>query len=217
MGMGTGYSADQGQAIRQELNGAERAEVIIEPGIGTLEITDMQEPDILIDGWIPANEALQITKSFELDGDQATYHLRASGGNYVFPGSADIFSWDLALNSEIPLELDVEMGVGEAQLDLVALNLSAFHLDSGVSNSTILLPAQGRLDGTIDAAIGQVVIVVPPDVGLRVHRDTAIVLVNFPPDYDVEGGVYTSPNFDKATERVDLRIDMAIGRIVIHH
>jgi hypothetical protein len=180
-----------------------------------LKLKDMLEPVALVMGTIPAEDVLRVSQSFDLQGDQAVYSLQAIGGNYTFPGAADIFTWDLTLTTEIPVDLDLELGVGDMALELTELDLSALRLDLGVGQATISLPAAGQLDGTIDAAIGQLVILVPPGVGLRVQKDTALVVVQFPPDYRQAEGVYTSPNYATADERIDLRIDMAIGQIVI--
>jgi hypothetical protein len=207
--------AAQRRPIRQDLNGAQQAQVIIGPGVGTLKLKDMLEPVALVMGTIPAEDVLRVSQSFDLQGDQAVYSLQAIGGNYTFPGAADIFTWDLTLTTEIPVDLDLELGVGDMALELTELDLSALRLDLGVGQATISLPAAGQLDGTIDAAIGQLVILVPPGVGLRVQKDTALVVVQFPPDYRQAEGVYTSPNYATADERIDLRIDMAIGQIVI--
>jgi hypothetical protein len=201
--------------VSQELDGAQQAQVTIGPGVGSLVLSGMTEPAGLVTGTIPSEQALRIFENFELAGDSAVYSLRATGGNYVFPGAADIFTWNLELTPDIPLDLEVELGAGDMSLELSELDLNALNLDFGMGAATVFLPVKGGLDGTIDAAIGQVVIQVPAEVGLRVRKDTAIVIVNFPEGYRLSEGAYTSPNYDNADQRIDLRIDMAIGRIVI--
>ncbi len=201
--------------INQELDNAQRARMTIEPGVGSLSISEMAEPAALVTGTIPSEQVMRISQSFEMEGNTAVYSLRVSGGNYVFPGAADIFTWNLELTPDIPIDLEVGLGAGDMNLELKGLDINSLKLDFGVGTSTISLPVQGGLDGTIDAAIGQVVIRVPPGVGLRVRKDTAIVIVHFPPGYRLSEGFYTSPNYASADQRIDLRIDMAIGRIVI--
>jgi hypothetical protein len=208
-------SSAQVRQISQGLDGAQQAHVVIEPGVGSLDISAMAEPTALVAGTLPSEQVMKISQNFEMEGDTAIYRLSATGGNYVFPGSADLFSWDLELAPELPIDLEVELGAGDMNLKLTELVISTLKLDFGVSAAEINLPDQGGLDGTIDAAIGQVIIRVPSDVGLRVRKDTAIVIVNFPDDYRQSDGVYTSPNYASADQRIDLQIDMAIGRIVI--
>jgi len=218
IGAGTrSYETTEVRSIRQDVEGAERAQVMIEPGIGALNLTALPEMEALIIGTIPSEKALSVSESFELADENAIYRLHATSGNYAFPGITDIFSWDLALSPLIPINLEVELGLGNIAMGLQSVELSGLKLDLGVGSMTINLPEDVDFDGTIDAAIGQVVLYVPKDVGLRVQKDTALVIVQFPDDYQLEDGVYTSPNYHSADHRIDLRLDMAIGRIFIDH
>lgn len=205
----------ESRQIRQDLDGATQARVKILPGVGILRLKDLRESLALVMGTIPSEYSVQVTQSFSMIDDRAVYSLNSISGNFSFPGAGQLFIWDLGLTPSIPIDLEVEMGLGETNLELTNLDLNSLSLDLGVGQSDLILPSRGQLDGTIDAAIGQVIIWVPSEIGLRVQKDTALVIVQFPEDYHQEKGIYTSPNYTSADHHVDLRIDMAIGRIVI--
>jgi hypothetical protein len=47
-------------------------------------------------------------------------------------------------------------------------------------------------------------------------KETAIVVVNYPQEYSVEDDrTYSSPDYRSADHRIELSVDMAIGRLAI--
>lgn len=203
----------EGEQIRQELGDASRARVVIEVGYGTLGISDLPEPVALIMGTIPPRKNIPMQQEFSVQGGTASFTLQGVEGTVAI--SPDVYYWDLQLNAEIPIDLEVALGMGDATLELTDLDLSALAFDMGLGQATLLLPAQGRLEGKVDMAIGELVLMVPEGMGLRLYKDTALVAVSLPDDYRLEDGVYTSPDYTSADQRIELRVDMAIGRLVI--
>lgn len=201
--------------IRQDIDGATQAIVRLEPGAGVLRISHMLEPIALVMGSVPADNAVRVSQDFTLDGDTALYSLRASGGIYTFPQNPDVYLWDLELNSDIPTELEINLGAGQADLNLDRLDLRNLEFGMGAGQAEIGLPASASLEARIDLAVGQLIINVPPEIGLRVQEDTALVTVHYPPGYSLSGGFYTSPGYDNADFRIDLYVDMAVGQLII--
>ena len=55
----------------------------------------------------------------------------------------------------------------------------------------------------------------PEGVGLRFRKDGGLVIVNSSDSYRIDGDTYTSPNYKSADHRIDLVVEMGVGRIVI--
>ena len=209
-------NAMQSQTIRQDLKGATSAQVAIEPGAGYLSLHKLQEPVALIMGTVPASEVMSVEQKYSIQDGAANYELRSSGDAYRFPsGSSNVFRWDLGLATGIPVDLKVNLAAGETVLDLSGLEISAFQYDIGVGQATITLPTGGDLSGKVEGAIGRIVILVPPDVGLQTNNHIGLVIVQAPQDFEKEGSTYTSANYARADYKIDLDLSLAIGEIII--
>ena len=72
-------------------------------------------------------------------------------------------SWDLALNSDIHLDLDVTLGAGECDLNLSDLNLGSLFLQMGAGEATVNLDAYAGqdLEVSIQGGVGELTILLP--------------------------------------------------------
>ncbi|MCP4539305.1 MAG: hypothetical protein GY832_19385 [Chloroflexi bacterium] len=217
---GTGIVAgpDSGaEEISQSLNEATEAQVSIGPAVGSLYIDALPESSKLVAGTIRPIHNERVQRDFEVQGDTAFFTLD-SEGEFVGPffgGPSDEWRWDLGLSSDVPLELDISLGAGQADLDLTGLTLNNLDVDMGVGEITIILPDEGRFQANIDSAIGQTTIVIPEGMSARIHFDTALAARQLPGRYHQRGDAYVSPSYDSADNRVDLEISQAIGNVTI--
>jgi hypothetical protein len=79
------------------------------------------------------------------------------------------YNWDLRLSDKVPMDLDINFGVGKSQLDLRGLNLRRLKVEAGVGEGTIDLsgPRQSDLSARIEAGVGRLVVLLPTDVGVE--------------------------------------------------
>jgi hypothetical protein len=209
-------SALQGQPVRQDMSGIERAHLVIEPGAGYVSLHKLQEPVALIMGTAPASEVMTVEQIFSIQAGEANYELRSSEDAYRFPSPAsNVFHWDLGLATGIPIDLKINLAAGEAVIDLSGLEISALQYDMGLGKVTLALPADGDFSASVEGAIGQVVILVPQEVGLQVQVGAPLVIVQAPDGYHKDGSTYTSANYASADHKIALNLGLAIGRVVI--
>ncbi|MBM4465916.1 MAG: hypothetical protein FJ014_10245 [Chloroflexi bacterium] len=215
--MGTGQVVP-GEEIRQALGGATRAEVVIEPGVGSLHIEALPESANLIEGVIHVQRKQRVRRDFAVAGNTATFSLRGEGETFgPFIGWSDRPGWDLGLAPEVPLELKVGMGVGQADIDLTGLTVSNLKVSMGVGQTIVTLPDEGRFQAKIEGAIGETVVVIPAGIAARIRVDTALATRGLPARFQRQDDVYTSPGYASADDRVDLEVSQAIGQITIRH
>lgn len=216
---GVGLESGQalpGETIQQELGNAARASVVLDMAAGSLQVGTQPEPDGLIAGSVATQTGQKVRSSFSQAGDEVIYELHSSGNqvfNPVRQGSG--WDWDLDLTRQVPVDLQVDFGAGEATLDLADLQASGLQVNGGVGTASVTLPARGNYDATINGAIGSIVVIVPAELGVRLNTDAALVNVQAPPDYRKEGDVYLSPGYESAQNRVNLNTGLAIGSIQI--
>lgn len=214
----TGVRVEQSQAlpgetIRQELQGARRARLDLEPGAGGLRLNALSETGALISGAVKPGPGTAVSDEIFHQGDLVTYTLRSSGTTVTIPGDRGKWNWDLGVTPAVPLDLKIGMGAGEVDANLAGLNLSALEVNTAVGVTTVTLPSQGNFQGSLESAIGETVILVPPGMAVRIRADSGFASVNVPSSYQKQDKVYTSPGYDSAQNRVDLQVSQAIGSI----
>ena len=210
--------APAGEEIRQALDGATRAEVVIAPAIGTLHIDALPESARLVEGVIRPVSGEQVMRDFTVKGKTATFTLRSGGAAFFpFTGGWSQRGWDLGLNPDVSLQLEVSLGLGESEVDLTGLTVSDLDVDMGIGQTKVILPDEGRVQAKVDGAIGQTVVVIPAGMAARIRVDTALSSSRLPDDYQRQDKVYTSPGYESAENRIDLEVSQAIGNIVVRH
>jgi hypothetical protein len=205
-----------GEQLEQSLEGASRAIVNLEGGAGDMQVSTTDQPDILLVGSVPEEAYDRIQTSYSVTGGTGTYTLRDTGVQGFVPfGSMQSMAWGFMLTESIPLELTLGLGAGNLDADLRTADLDRLAVNTAVGDTQIILPARGRFDAQVNGAIGQIVIVIPSGVGVRVNTDTALVSVDMPDEYLHPGDIYESPNYSNADSQIDLSVDLAIGNVVI--
>lgn len=211
----------EGSEISLPLEGARQAHVRIRYGAGRLRLDGSAEPGTLASGMCGSGADLQVTR----DGDTANVDLRMPGAGFphiYLPwtawGPGGPLDWSLGLSGEIPLALDLQVGAGESRLDLTKLKVTDLEVRSDAGAMTITAPANaGHTRARIRSSVGAVKIAIPENVAGRIlihGGGMAGISVNrsrFPR----EGGVYQSPGYDTATNRLDLDIEASIGAVEV--
>ncbi|HEY43919.1 MAG TPA: cell wall-active antibiotics response protein [Anaerolineae bacterium] len=204
--------------IFQPLESMTKAEVSISPSIGLLHVESLDPGSrYLAQGKIRLMSGEDLRQDFNPDRDPASFALRSSGQTW-FPaigGWGEDATWDLGLNPDVALILDLSLGVGKIEVDLTGLDVTAFEVSLGLGKTIITLPEEGRFTAKISGAIGETYVIVPSDMAVRSHVSTGIGTSSLPPGYTRQGDTYVSPGYESAENRVDLDISQAIGMISV--
>lgn len=206
-----------GQSISHSLEGATASNVYLEMPAGLLRVRAMVEPQGQLSGTVSQPASMTLDPSFRIEDGTAYAALRGSGMGVWLPftGSRDQYIWDMRLNPAVPLTLTAKSGAGEMNVDLTGMTMNSARLNFAVGVARLVLPAEGRFDVRLDGAVGDVTVVVPRGMQVRLRADTALVTVQVPGSYAQDDKVYTSPGVDRAESLVELSIDLAIGRVTV--
>lgn len=207
------------EEIVQPLEGLNRAEVVIDPGVGTLRIEAATDSDNLVEGEVQVSRREELAPTFSAQDESGTFMLRTQSDSFrpFAVGWMDQRVWELGLNRSIPLRLETNLGLGRTDIDLTGLTVESLDVGQGIGQAVVVLPEDGEPDVRIDGAIGQTIVVIPDSLAVRVRLDTGITGRQIPEEYACDDDICTSPGYETADQRVELELGQAIGSLVIRH
>ncbi len=122
--------------------------------------------------------------------------------------------WNISMSNDVPLDIRVDFGAGEGNLDLRGLILNSLDIDMGVGELEVDLSGEQKksIDVSIDGGVGAATIYLPIDVGVRVTVDGGIGSVN------ARGMIkrrdaYVNDAYGKTEVTIDVDVDAGIGSI----
>jgi hypothetical protein len=201
--------------FHQGLDGASSATIQVEYGAGALDIGPLAGPP-------PAN-TLALGEVFGHGGTRFEAQSTLQNGRRILqvsPSHAgtmfDLGRLELRLTSAIPIDIEIESGASELTLNLETLRIPNLSIETGASQTRIVLPAQGETKVQIEGGAAGIEIVVPPNVAARIMVEEGPNRVQIDEQrFPRRGDEYRSPNFDTATDRATLRIDVGASRLVV--
>ena len=124
--------------------------------------------------------AWQPEVTYEVVGDTGELSVEQQGLREGIPTRDVRNEWDLRLSDDVPVDLSVQMGGGVGNLDLDSLDLTGLNLDVGAGVSRVdLARAWDRdLSAVIRGGAGQVTVLLPSQVGVRVDAGTRLGRIN---------------------------------------
>jgi hypothetical protein len=206
------------QSISQPIVGATSADVEIGLGMGNLTINPLTNSggDIM-QGSIAVGSNERLERNYTVNGGVGKLTLINRGLEGAWFGNVSAGPRDhvINLNPAIPLTLRIDGGVGDSKLNLADFNLTRLQVNSGVGNVEIALPRNvaGTSNISVSGGVGDVTVNVPEGTALRVQASQGVGSRNFPSSYTNDGEVWTSPNYDSATNRVSMQVSGGVGSL----
>jgi len=146
------------------------------------------------------------------------------------------YEWDLRLNDDVPMELQVSVGAGRTDLKLGSLSLTGLDVAGGagevlvdLSGSTSLTRLnigggagaltvdltgawQDDLEATIGGGVGKKILILPRDTGVRVKVEVGIGNVDAA-GLTKEGEYYTNDTYGQSEATLYLEVGGGVGEI----
>jgi hypothetical protein len=205
------------QDLAIPLGNANQADIHIQHGAGRLNMQAGSDPTVLVSGNFYGGVENNLSNT---DGI-AHLSLRAPSNAFMdwpFFNANQGFTWDVLVNPDLPLVLDLQTGASESNIDMRRLKVTDFRLSTGASSTTITLPENaGQTRGRLSYGAAAVNILVPDGVAARIEINSGLFGKNIDTHRFVQrGNVYESPDFSAAANRVDLLIESGMGSVEIH-
>ena len=187
-------------------------DVEIKMGAGELRVangsSDLMNADFTynVDSWKP--EVL-----YDAAGDQGTLTIQQPSGPHDIHGRTR-YEWDIRLNNHVPMEMNVNMGAGKANLNLAGLNLSDLSLNVGAGEADIDLDGawQHDVNATVHGGVGKVTLHLPSDVGVRatVHGGLGAIHAK---GFSKSGDSFTNSSYGKSKATVNIQVEGGLGEV----
>jgi hypothetical protein len=200
--------------IVEPLEGLELASLKVDFGAGQLDVGALIDSSSLIEGEMDLASEHRPTWEIDRKGDRAdmvlAYERGFEGWNWR-GGDA----WDLRLSDEVGFSLDVDVGAGDATIDLTGLDVRDLNVNAGAGQTTVTLPEEGDFSATVDSGVGGLVLEIPATMAARVQVDRGLSALDVSRRFEKEDDVYLTDDWGRNQNRVDLKIDMGVGRVTI--
>ncbi len=200
------------------LGDSQSASVRIDFGAGELRFGALpQDVWKLATGTLEHYEGQDPPSVFVGQGPTASLTIRQGNlVNWNFWVPSKGVTWDIQLNSSIPMNLEMYTGASKVKADLAQLVVHNFRLETGASESTITLPAHAQYtSATIKAGAADLTINIPAAVEARISVHSGLASVRVDPRFRREERVYQSDGYAQATNRLDLNVEVGVSSVNI--
>jgi hypothetical protein len=123
--------------------------------------------------------------------------------------------WDVRLSRLVPLELSLDVGASDSEIDLTGLRVRELDLKAGAADIDVRFPENaGYTDVSINAGAVDLDLVVPQGVAARITVDSGVSSINVDEGrFPKAGDRYESTDFDSTENRLVLDIDVGAASV----
>lgn len=202
------------QASSVPLDGASRAEVEIQHGAGELTVRSGASAGMLAEGMFGGGLKAKAQRRGDLLDVEMKMAVEATAFLNWTPGGYD---WDVRLNGEVPLALECETGASKSLLDLRDLKITELKLETGASQTEVMLPANaGYTRVKVQAGAARVDLRVPGGVAASIKASAGLASVTVDQTRFPGGdNRYQSPDYGAAANKVDIDIETGVGAVTV--
>jgi hypothetical protein len=196
-----------------DLDNAQSVRAELKMGAGELNLTG--GADALVEGDFAYNVAdWKPEVNYDVTGDAGELSVEQGSGEDVPVGGEVRNEWDLRLNDDVPIDLNVEMGAGESDLDLDSLTLTGLDLQMGAGKTTVDLTGDydRDLSATIEGGVGEATVRLPSAVGVKVNAEGGLGTINAQ-GLQREGDAYVNDAYGDSDVTLDVDVRGGVGRI----
>jgi hypothetical protein len=196
------------ETLALPLAGAAQASIRIRYGAGNLTVRSAAAGQ-LVDGDYEGGVVHRVTGPGRVELSQ--------DGRYGVPWLERPSRWTVGLTGEVPLDLKVDAGASRATLDLGGLRLRDLDLQTGASETRVLLPRAAGVT-TVKAQTGAASLTLEVPVGVAARIRTRMALGSTHVDtarFPASGTGYESSDFATAANRVDIDVQGGVGSLRI--
>ena len=209
------YSSDVAHTSQTvDLQGAKSARARLEMSAGELTVSGDSEQHGL-------DADFRFTHSY--DEPRVDYHvtdgvaeIRISQDSHPVHFGNTRNEWNLRFSKDLPLDLQVQMGAGQGNLDFRDIPLTRLNLHLGAGQVDVDLTGDRKTDLTadIEGGVGQANIRLPKKIGVIAEASGGIGSISTH-GLKQERGSYTNEAYGKSPVTIHLKVSGGIGEIVL--
>ena len=198
-----------------EVEGADSVKANLRLAIGELDVGGGAAENRLMEADFAYNVAAwEPSVDYGVVGDSGALEVRQRGLTEGIPTQDVRNEWDVRLSEDVPVDLAVQMGGGVGNLDLDGLDLTGLNLDVGAGSTRVDLSGDwGRdLSATVRGGAGEVTVLLPGRMGVRVNAGTRLGRVNAE-GFQRDGEAYVNDAYGDSGNTLEVDITGGVGQI----
>lgn len=201
------------ETIEVPLDNVQKADIRIDFGAGKLHVCEGTNPSLCIEAHCEGTAKLEMQKSEQ----KIEAHLKMESGDLPVIQPNDYFKWDVRLNQQIPLRVEIHSGASDNEYDFRKMQITDLRIESGASNTMVYLPeAAGETRASMKAGAASLSIIIPQDVSARIRVQGALSSVSVDQKrFPRTGDYYQSVDFEASNNRIYLEAEIGVGSIEI--
>ena len=216
--------------LQVALDGARSAEVTLTLAAGRVRVTSGAPAGTLADGQVRFGGNDEPSVDVRDSGGVRQVKL-SSRGRDCGPGCWTRRTgeeWDVRLSTAVPIDIRVDSGAASLDLDLRELHITKFSFNTGASSTAVAMPRpQGNVESEFNIGAASLELTIPEGVEARIKVESGLSAVHVPEDRFIRTGSskqvpglftdseYSTPGFDGAADRLDIRIAGGASSVVI--
>lgn len=201
--------------VKVEKDDAKELEVDLRLGAGEMNVSGGSEE------WVTGqiqynNEDMEPQVKYELNGDHGDIVIKQKKDIDVSAGFGNVKNtWDLQLSDDTPIDLRVNSGASDTNLDLRGMMLSGLKVDAGVGDVDVNLSGNWKesFDVDIDTGIGETTVILPKEAGVRIQSEEGIGTSNFDGFTSIDKNTYVNDAFETAEVIITVHVETGIGEV----
>jgi hypothetical protein len=202
---------DQHESQAIDRDNSEFVHASLDLGAGTMKVAGGTDKLVAADFRYGAN-ASKPDVHYDATAGRGSLTIKQPGSNSTLTHTAK--EWDLRLNNAVPMELDVNLGGGEAHLNLGSLTLRSLEVQIGAGELDLDLrgaPKKGY-DARIRGGAGEATIRLPSSVGVEAKVQGGIGEVAASGLHQ-DGDRYFNDALGKSNVTIHLDVQGGVGEI----
>jgi hypothetical protein len=198
------------------LEGATRVEVALDMNAGELRVQAVDQEALLEASFEYNRERDRPVVDYHRFGDTGTLQVRRARRHGLSIGRIHN-KWDMKLGRAVPVDLNINLGAGQSDLDLSGLQIRRIEIDMGVGEMNLDIQGEHKesFDVKIDGGVGSAKLYLPVEVGVKVSVDGGIGSVN-PHGLTKRGGAYVNDAYGRSPVTIEVEIDAGIGSVDLY-
>src|SRR5438477_9072780 len=195
-----------------EMDDSESVQVNLHMGAGELRVTDGSQKLMRADfsynvpSWKP-------TVRYDRGGRRGTLTVEQPGRDHGHLGNTK-YRWDLQLNNKVPMDLRVQFGAGEARLDVGSMALRSVEIEMGVGQLQLDLHGAPKHDYDVHVrgGVGEATLRLPSDVGIWAQAQGGIGSIDVR-GLRRNGDHWESESFPRSKVKIKVDVHGGIGSV----
>lgn len=231
------------ETVAVSASDVETAVVSLDLGSLGADVSGLESSQNVLEGTLSITGELDFRE--RMQGSEAIISLGESDFHLLWWGdwltSTEQPPWQISLSRTVPLDLTVDVGSGQTDLELSSLLLSDLYvdygsgavdlqlpggdydirLDGGSGKMVTVLPPNGRHELELDGGSGAIDLFLPPAMAARIELDSGSGRVSLDERFELvsgddEDGIWETPNYDSGRDdSILIFIDGGSGAISI--